>query len=246
MGEAVYDRIGVGYTEVRRADPRIETRIWSALGGASTIVNAGAGAGSYEPPGRVRAAVEPSVEMLRQRAAGSARAVRALAERLPFTDDTFDAAMAVLTVHHWSDPSAGLTELRRVTRGPVVVFTFDPSVHNQGWLADYLPAAKDLDPHHLDSSAIAEALGGGRVETVMIPHDCVDGFAHAYWRRPEAYLDPSVRAGISSFARLPEDVVGRAVARLREDIDSGRWAEQHADLLDLDEFDAGFRLVIAP
>jgi SAM-dependent methyltransferase len=245
MGGVVYDRIGVGYAAVRRPDPRIEARIWSALGGASSILNVGAGSGSYEPPGRVRVAVEPSVQMLDQRPSDSAPAVRALAEHLPFDDGVFDAALAVLTVHHWSDPSAGLAEVRRVTDGPVVVFTFDKPVHDHVWLTDYLPAARDLDPDHPDSAAIADALGGGRVETVPIPHDCIDGFAHAYWRRPDAYLEPAVRAGISSFARLPDEIVVPAMDRLREDVESGRWAEQHADLLDIEEFDAGFRLVIA-
>jgi SAM-dependent methyltransferase len=246
MGGAVYDRIGVGYTAVRQPDPRIEARIWSALAGVSDVVNVGAGAGSYEVQGRVAVAVEPSAEMVTQRPSGSAPVVRACAEQLPFRSNAFDGAMAILTVHHWTDPVAGLREIRRVTDGPVAVFTFDRSVHNRMWLADYLPAAVDLDPDHLDSTEIAHALGGGHVEPVLVPHDCVDGFAHAYWRRPDAYLMPAVRAGISSFARLPDDIVDTAIAKLRADIDSGRWAQDHADLLELSEYDGGFRLVIAP
>jgi len=246
MGDAVYDRIGIGYTEVRRSEPRIEQRIRAALAGLVEILNVGAGTGSYEPPGRVLAAVEPSLQMLDQRDPAAAPPVRAVAERLPFRDDTFDGSMAILTVHHWSDPLAGLAEVRRVTRGPVVVFTFDRAVHNSMWLAEYLPAAESLDPDHLESVQIADALGGGIVETVLVPHDCVDGFAHAYWRRPRAYLDPAVRAGISSFARLSEPVVEEAVSKLGADLSSGRWAADHADLLELDELDAGFRLVIAP
>jgi SAM-dependent methyltransferase len=246
MGATDYDRIGVGYAAVRRPDSRIEARIWSALAGAYRIVNVGAGSGSYERSGRVLAAVEPSVQMLDQREVISAPPVRAVAEHLPFVDAAFDGATAILTVHHWTDPVAGLQELRRITGGPVVVFTFDRTAHNRGWLTDYLPAAQRLDPHHLDAAAIAEVLGGGVVQTVPIPHDCEDGFAHAYWRRPEAYLDPGLRAGISCFARLPKDIVDNAVGRLSKDIASGRWAHEYADLLELDELDAGFRLIIAP
>jgi SAM-dependent methyltransferase len=244
MGDAVYDRIGVGYSAVRRPDPRIEARIRAALGEARTVLNVGAGTGSYEPTDALVTAVEPSREMIDQRAPGAAPVVRAVAERLPFAGASFDAAMAVLTVHHWSDPLAGLAELRRVAAGPIVVLTFDKPVHDAMWLDDYLPEALDLDRDMLDSAAIAHALGGGRVEVVPVPHDCVDGFAHANWRRPERYLDPAVRAGISTFARLPDTVVVPAMERLRLDIESGRWADEHADLLQLEEVDAGFRLAI--
>jgi SAM-dependent methyltransferase len=246
MGGAVYDKIGVGYTIVRRPDPRIDTRIWVALGDASRIVNVGAGAGSYERVDRVSVAVEPSVEMIDQRPAGRCPVVRALAEELPFADNVFDGAMALLTVHHWLDPRRGLSELRRVTVGPVVVFTFDTAVHNRSWLAEYLPEAADLDADHLDPTEIAEALGGGRVEIIPIPHDCIDGFAQAYWRRPRAYLEPAVRAGISSFARLPDDVVQPAISRLRSDLETGRWAQRNGHLLTLKELDVGFRLVVSP
>jgi SAM-dependent methyltransferase len=244
MGEAVYDRIGVGYSAVRRPDPRIEARIRGALGAAGTVLNVGAGTGSYEPTDVRVVAVEPSLEMIDQRRPGAAPVVRAFAERLPFADASFDAAMAVLTVHHWSDPLAGLAELRRVAAGPIVVFTFVTPGQEGMWLEDYLPEAFALDLDLLDPPAIAEALGGGRVEVVPVPHDCVDGFAHANWRRPERYLDPAVRAGISIFARLPDSVVLPAMDRLRGDIESGRWADEHADLLELDEVDAGYRLVV--
>lgn len=243
---AVYDHIGVGYTAVRGPDPRIEARIVAALAGAESILDVGAGTGSYEPPGRVLAAVEPSMQMIGQRAAGAAPAVRGVAEALPFPDRCFDAGLALLTVHHWTDAVAGLAELRRVVEGPIVVFTFDKAVHDRVWLTEYIPEMRDLDPDHLDSTAIADALGGGIVEVVPVPHDCLDGFAHAYWRRPSAYLDPAVRAGISSLARLPDEVVLPAVGRLRADIDDGTWSERHAELLDRDELDAGFRLVISP
>lgn len=242
MADEIYDKIGVGYSAVRTPDPRIDRQIWSALGESTQVVNVGAGSGSYERSGRVTVAVEPSQGMINQRPPSSALAVRAVAEYLPFDDDTFDAAMAILTVHHWNDPERGLRELRRVSRGPVVVFTFDTSIIGNYWLVDYLN--EQLDQQLAAPSAIAELIGGGRVETVPVPHDCTDGFGEAYWRRPEAYLDPKVRAGISSFARRPQDAVNRALVRLKADIDSGRWAAKHADLLRVEEFDAGFRLVI--
>jgi SAM-dependent methyltransferase len=169
MGGAIYDRIGVGYKAVRRSDPRIEARIWSALSGATRVLNVGAGSGSYEPLDRACVAVEPSELMAAQRPVGSAPVVRAIAESLPFDDDTFDGAMAVLTVHHWGDPRAGLSEVRRVTRGPVAVFTFDTSVHNKMWLYDYLSAAVDLDADHLDAAEIADALGGGASKPCSFP-----------------------------------------------------------------------------
>jgi SAM-dependent methyltransferase len=243
-GSPLYDAIGIGYGTVRRTDPRIERRIHQGLAESRRVLNVGAGTGSYEPPGPGVVAVEPSMGMIAQRPSGSAPAVRAVADRLPFPDRTFDGAMAVLTVHHWTDPLAGLTELRRVTRGPVVVFTFDKHVHSQQWLVeDYLPAMTDLDPEHPSPAAIAEALGGGAVEAVLVPHDCLDGFCHAWWRRPEAYLDPSVRAGISGIARLPTDTVARAMAQLADDLASGRWHRTHQDLLSQKEIDAGYRLV---
>ena len=243
---ALYDAIGVGYGGVRRPDPRIQRRFHALLGSASRVLNVGAGAGSYEPADRLVVAVDPSAAMIRQRSAGSGPALRGLADGLPFADGTFDGAMASLTVHHWPDPFAGLAELRRVTRGPIVVFTFDKEVHEEQWLVtDYLPSMAELDLQHPPAATIAGALGGGVVEVVPIPHDCVDGFCHAWWRRPEAYLDPAVRAGISGIARLPSDVVDRAMAKLADDLASGAWHRAHWDLLAQDEIDAGYRIVMA-
>ena len=244
--DEVYDTIGVGYARVRQPDPRIAAQINRALGDAATVINVGAGAGSYEPTDRQLVAVEPSDEMIRQRPGTAAPAVRATADALPFRDQVFDGGLAVLTVHHWPDKDAGLAELRRVTRGPIVVLTFDHGVHAKQWLVtDYLPKMVELDTDTPSPEAIADALGGGRVEVVPVPRDCIDGFCHAWWCRPEAYLEPAVRAGISGIARLPDDVVADAMAKLGDDLATGRWHAAHADLLAGDEIDAGYRLVVA-
>jgi SAM-dependent methyltransferase len=242
---AGYDVLGTGYARARRADPRIGARIRAALEGARSVVDVGAGTGSYEPAGTVLA-VEPSRTMIDQRPAGLAPAVMAVAEALPLADDSVDAALASLTVHHWSDLTAGIAELRRVARTPVVVLTFDPEVTRDYWLWDYLPpeavaAARSEPP--LDR--LVALLPGAAVEAVPIPHDCLDGFAAAYWRRPRAYLDPRVRAGTSVLARHPESILAPGLRRLAEDLESGAWHRRHRDLLDLDELDAGYRLVVA-
>jgi SAM-dependent methyltransferase len=209
-------------------------------------VNVGAGAGSYEPADRLVIAVEPSAEMIRQRSRTAALALRATAEALPFADRTFEAAMALFTVHHWSDPMAGLAEMRRVTAGPIVVFTFDHQVHSDQWIVkDYLPSMVELDTGTPSPAMIADAVGGGFVEVLSVPLDCTDGFCHAWWRRPEAYLAPAVRASISGIARLPTRVVEDATARLANDLATGAWHEAHSALFEIDEIDAGYRLVVA-
>jgi SAM-dependent methyltransferase len=246
-GEQLYDTIGTTYTVTRRTDPRIAERIWAAFGDARTVLNVGAGAGSYEPPGRDVTAVEPSAVMRAQRPAGAARCVAAVAEHLPFEDRSFDAAMAVSTIHHWQDPVAGLREMRRVARR-VVVFTFDAG--EAGWLRrfwltrDYLPEVADLVAGLPPLVEMARAIGA-RAEPVLIPWDCADGFFEAHWRRPEAYLDERVRRGVSVWARVGPDVEHRAVRSLRNDLDSGRWSERNRDLLDLDEAELGLRLLVA-
>lgn len=245
---ATYETIGVGYRSNRVADPRLERRIHAALGDARTVLNVGAGAGSYEPVDRAVVAVEPSPVMLAQRPAGSAPAVRGLAEALPVASDAFDAALAVLTVHHWSDPAAGLAELRRVARRQVV-FQFDLEVSRAMWLAEYVPEAWALEAERTPPvDDVVGALGGPgrvRVEVLPVPRDCTDGFGAAYWRRPEAYLDPAIRAGISSLAQLDDGLAGAGLARLRGDLESGAWHDRHADLLGLDEYDGGYRLIVA-
>jgi SAM-dependent methyltransferase len=230
---------------VRREDPRIAARIRAALGDARTVVNVGAGTGAYEPDDLEVTAVEPSEVMIAQRPEGAAPAVRAHAEALPFADDSFDAAMVVLSDHHWDDHERGLAELRRVARR-VVLFTWDPATSRETWVvSEYFPCFEDLIPAGYRLEATLERLGGGRIEPVPIPHDCLDGFYHAYWRRPEAYLDPQVRAGISAFAVMDPACMEEGLARLAADLESGAWRQRHADLLELDELDGGYRLLVA-
>jgi SAM-dependent methyltransferase len=243
----LYDTIGATYTVTRRTEPRIAARVWAALGDAGTVLNVGAGTGSYEPLDRHVLAVEPSAVMRSQRPAGAAPCVAAAAESLPFGDQSFDAAMAVATVHHWQDPIAGLREMRRVARR-VVVFTHDTS--DTGWrrrfwlTRDYLPEVADLLVGRPSLTEQARAIGA-RMEPVLIPWDCADGFFEAYWRRPEAYLDANVRHGVSVWARVGPDAEQRAVRSLREDLASGRWAERNRDLVDLEAAELGLRLLIA-
>jgi SAM-dependent methyltransferase len=244
LSMARYDTIGCGYSGRRRPDPRIERIVTAALGDVESVVNVGAGVGSYEPTDRAVVAVEPSVVMIAQRPEGAAPAVQGMAENLPFSNNAFDAALAVLTVHHWSDQRAGLAELRRVARDRVVILTWDPE-HPGFWLVrDYFPALLELDRRIFPALADLETtLGKIEVSVVPIPHDCVDGFLGAYWRRPEAYLDEGVRAGISTFARIGD--VSPGVERLRADLDSGRWAMKNAEILRLEQLDLGYRLVVA-
>jgi SAM-dependent methyltransferase len=243
-GTQLYDSIGATYTVTRRTEPRIAAQLWAALGDARTVLNVGAGTGSYEPPDRDVTAVEPSAVMRAQRPAGAARCVAASAESLPFGDKSFDAAMAFATVHHWPDPIAGIRELQRVARR-VVVFTCDTterSWRHRFWLTrDYLPEVK-ASPVGL-ATALAGTIGA-RVEPVLVPWDCCDGFFEAYWRRPEAYLDENVRRGQSLWALVGQDAEQRAVHDLRDDLASGRWAERNHGLLDLGAAELGLRLLV--
>lgn len=237
-----YDTIGVNYSDLRKPDARIEKVISNALGSAETVLNVGAGTGSYEPADRSVTAVEPSAEMIGQRNASAAPAIQGYAENLPFDDNSFDAAMAILTVHHWTDKAKGLREMRRVTRGPVVVLTYDPAFR-AFWLLDYFPELVALDEGQMPKlSDYGEWLGPVTISPVPIPHDCSDGFLSAYWRRPAAYLDPKVRAAMSSFWKVGD--VSQALARLEKDLESGAWAQRHGELLDLEARDCGYRLVV--
>jgi SAM-dependent methyltransferase len=240
----LYDTIGATYAVTRRTEPRIAAQIWAALGDARTVLNVGAGTGSYEPPDLEVTAVEPSAVMRAQRPAGAAPCVEATAENLPFDDQSFDAAMAVSTVEHWQDPVAGLREMRRVARR-VVVLTMDFSDPDLFWLnRDYLPARASLLVGRPPLTELASAIGA-RIEPVLVPWDCADGFQEAYWRRPKAYLDESVRRGISIWTRVGPEAEKSAVHSLRTDLASGRWAQRNRELLDLDAADLGLRLLIA-
>ena len=246
MTRELYDRIGTTYTATRAPDPRIAAAIDEALGDARTVVNVGAGAGSYEPRAREVTAVEPSETMVAQRPPGAAPVVRAHAESLPFADGEFDAAMAVLADHHFADRGAGLREMRRVARDRVVLLTFDITCHGDGWLTrDYLTRFVEMTAGTMRIEEICAHLGGAEARVVPIPHDCRDGFLQAYWRRPEAYLDPRVRAGISTFSALEPEEVDRGMAALEADLRSGAWHERNADLLDHEAIDVGYRLVVA-
>ncbi|MCP4382711.1 MAG: methyltransferase domain-containing protein, partial [Hyphomicrobiales bacterium] len=206
----LYDTIGRNYADVRRPDPRIAQQIEAALGDAETILNVGAGAGSYEPPDRRVTAVEPSATMIAQRAPSDAAVVRASAEALPFADNAFDAAMAVLTIQHWSDKKKGVAQMRRVTRGTIVFLTYDPSFRDL-WLFDYFPGLAPLDRGKMPPLANFERwLGPVAITPVPVPHDCTDGFLAAYWRRPAAYLDKRVRAAMSPFRILGDVSEGLA------------------------------------
>jgi SAM-dependent methyltransferase len=239
-----YDEIGRDYAAVRRTDTRIAQRIWAALGDAATVLNVGAGTGNYEPRDREVIAVEPSAVMRAQRPAGAAPWIDAVAEALPFADRAFDAAMAVLSDHHWSDPVAGLREMRRVARR-VVVFQWDNELFDLFWLIrDYLPEFARAARRRPTLTARAEAIGA-RLEPVPIPWDCSDGFFHAHWRRPAAYLDADVRRGSSVWAQMGPLIETRAVRRLGDDLQSGAWIARNRDLLALDEAELGARLLVA-
>jgi ubiquinone/menaquinone biosynthesis C-methylase UbiE len=227
-------------------DPRLEARVRAALGDAKTVLNVGAGAGSYEPRDRWVLAVEPSAAMRAQRPPEAAPALDARAESLPFDDDSFDAAMACVTIHHWQPPQAGLAEMRRVARGPVVVFTFELDSLPK-WQQDYLAVGLEIErPRFQTIESVAAALGErARVERIPTPADCTDGFFEAYWSRPERLLDPSVRASQSIWALLPPGVEEEIVTRLEADLESGAWDAEHGHLRQLEEYDGALRLVIS-
>lgn len=239
----LYDSIGRGYGQRRRQDPRIAERIAWALGRSESVVNVGAGTGSYEPRDRKLIAVEPSMVMIRQRPPEASPAVRASATNLPFRDESFDAALAVLTLHHWPDLSRGIDELRRAARRTVVILTFDTSVGGF-WLTDYFPEILEVDHRTMPAlSAIQRCLGTSEVFDVPVPYDCTDGFLGAYWRRPHAYLDAGVRSAISVFSRIGDLAPG--LSRLRADLESGAWHRRYGRVLDRSELDLGYRLIVA-
>ena len=241
-----YDQAGRTYSLTRQPDPRIGAVIEHALHGMATVANIGAGTGSYEPSNTV-VAVEPSHVMITQRRAEVAPAVRAVAEHLPIGTDAVDASIALLTVHHWSDVDAGVAEMIRVARRRVVILTWDDTVFRQFWLLrEYLPAAAETDARlAVPITKLVSLLGTVSIQTVPVPHDCVDGFGGAYWRRPHAYLDETVRAGISMFALTPKPLLAKGLERLRAELTNGAWARRHADLLDVPQLDLGYRLLVS-
>lgn len=241
MAEALYDRIGQGYARTRRADPRISRAIDTALGEAVSVVNVGAGAGGYEPADREVTAVEPSAEMIAQRRPGAAPVVQASAEALPFDDDSFDAAMALHTVHHWPDLEAGLGELRRVARHRIVILANEPGQIDDLWITDYFPGA----PRGGRTQAVATYLGGAAVTPVPVPHDCTDLFFSALWARPELFLDDRVVQSMWIWNSLPAEARTLGRERLASDLADGSWERRHGSLRDRDELDVGLRLILA-
>ncbi len=240
----LYDTIGVGYRALRRPDPRIAAAITEALGSAGTVVNVGAGAGSYEPAERRVVAVEPSREMIRQRPTDAAPVVQASATALPFRAGAFDAALAVLTVHHWPDRAQGLAELRRVARDRVVILTWAPDAARFWLVDDYFPELVAIDRAIFPTrDELERQLGPVELRPLPIPHDCVDGFLGAYWRRPHAYLDAAVRGAISTFSKLAD--VEPGLDRLRRDLEDGTWARRHGPFLTRSALDLGYRLVVS-
>lgn len=243
---ARYDTIGQGYGMRRREDPRIAAAVWEALGPVRSVVNVGAGVGSYEPAGCEVIPVEPSEVMVAQRESTLAPAIVGRAEALPLTDKSVDAAVAILSLHHWEDQEAGMAELVRVARQRIVILTVDPEVSGRMWLmAEYLTEVAALDREIFPpTDAIARRLGG-RVQVVPVPADCEDGFLLAFWAHPEWVLDPAARAATSGFARMSEEVNRRVADDVARDLASGAWDSRHGQLRALSSYDAGLRLVVA-
>ncbi len=240
----LYDTIGGQYANARHPDSRIARAIMNALGNARTVLNVGAGTGSYEPSDRSVVAVEPSWVMAGQRAANAAPVILGKSEYLPLSDNSFDAVLATLTVHHWSDRERGLKECRRVARDRVVIFTWDPGSDGFWMMTEYFPEILELDRRLFPSMDLIEnALGPIEVSALPIAADCSDGFLGAYWQRPEMYLLEKIRSGISSFRMISG--VKDGIARLQRDIESGDWTSRHADLLRVAALDIGYRLVVA-
>lgn len=245
-GDADYGAIGVDYTSYRQPDPAIAAAVVDALGDAETVLNVGAGAGSYEPRDREVTAIEPSATMRAQRPADLVEAIGASSEDLPFGDGTFDAAMATFTVHQWSDLEAGLREMCRVTTGPCLVLTCDPMLLDRFWLAEYAPEVIETEARRYpDPLHIAELLGGGDVRSVPIPLNCTDGFGEAYYGRPEALLDPGARRANSAWSFVAPSVHVRFVHDLTADLESGRWDEQYGHLRIQPTFNGSLVLVVS-
>jgi SAM-dependent methyltransferase len=246
-GDADYGRIGGGYASYRQPDPELAAAIHAALGAAKTVLNIGAGAGSYEPTDLEVTAVEPSAEMRAQRPEHLAEAIDATAESLPFEDQTFDAAMASFTVHQWSDLTKGLAEVRRVTRGPVVVLTADPALLQRFWLYDYAPEVIDTEARRYPPiDRIAAALGGGEARLLPIPLNCTDGFGEAYYGRPERLLDPGARKANSAWSFVAPEVHERFEQELGRDLADGTWDAKYGHLRTQRHFEGSLVMIVSP
>jgi ubiquinone/menaquinone biosynthesis C-methylase UbiE len=245
MSGAAYDELGVNYTDFRRADPRIAARIWAALGDARSVVNVGAGAGSYEPSDREVIAVEPSPLMIAKRAEDAAAVRQGVAEALPLENQSVDAAMGTLTIHHWKDLDAGLAEMRRVARKRIVLLTIDAEVNSEIWtLSEYFPTAAQAEREKMPTmQALEDKLPHATIEVVPAPSRCQDEFTSALWDRPELFLEPATLRASSLWHQLPVEMIQAGQERLRADLASGRWDEEHGHLRTLPELDIGLRLV---
>jgi SAM-dependent methyltransferase len=245
-GDVDYACFGRGYALRRRPDPGIAALIHHALGSARTVLNVGAGAGSYEPTDRAVVAVEPAEPMIAQRTSDHSPAVRAVAGALPLADGAVDASMATVTVHQWPDPIAGLLEMRRVTTGPIVILTFDPEELDRLWIGEYAPDLIEVESRRYPTiAALTGALGPGTtVQPVAIPLHCPDGFTEAFYGRPEALLDPAVRRSQSAWSFLDQGAEERAVEALAADLGSGRWDGRHGHLRSQERFEGAVRLVV--
>jgi len=246
-GDVDYAAHGQGYARQRRTDPRLQAWVHAALGDARTVLNVGAGSGSYEPTDRHVLAIEPSAAMRAQRPSHLTPAVDGVAGQLPLDDQSFDAAMAIVTVHQWPDVAQGLSELRRVTRGPIVILTFDPDALDRYWMADYAPEMLAVERRRFPSiAAVVEGLGGAcEVHALRIPNDCTDGFSEAFYARPEAFLDPAVRRSQSAWSFLPDDVQARLVQRLGDELASGQWDRKHGAWRTKPFFEGSLRGIIS-
>jgi SAM-dependent methyltransferase len=245
---ARYDDIGRGYASTRREDPQLAARIVEALGDAESVANVGAGTGLYEPCDRYVLAIEPSDVMAAQRPRHLAPAVRGEADCLPLRDGSVDAAMTVLSLHHWDGrQEQGVRELRRVARGPVVIVTYEPAIFEAMWLVkDYLPELAALERQIAPSTTqVATWLGGRtRIEAIPVPRDTPDWTLMSFWAHPERVLDASARSATSGFARMPVDIVQRVVTTVRRDLQAGSWDLRYAKLRQISEYDAGLRLIV--
>lgn len=241
-----YEEIGRTYAVTRQTDPRIAAHIRRALGDARSVVNVGAGTGSYEPADMDVIPIEPSETMAAQRSPGLAPALIAHAENLPLDDNSADAAMAIITVHHWNDFEAGIAEMRRVARRRVVVLSFDVETTTHSWIREYAPRIREFDRDFPTLEELDACMGGAEITAVPSPNDCIDVFLETLIGRPEMVLDPVVRANCSGFARMERDEEAAAVERLRADLESGEWDRRYGHLREMDEHDGGLRLLVGP